>query len=68
MCLAQCMHGARNCVGKQDAVSAFTSLHIQWSECGICILASAAPFLFLTSPGSEEGNIIALNPERSCKI
>lgn len=33
-----------------------------------CLLASIAPFLFLTFPGSEEGKVIALNPEGSCKI
>lgn len=55
-------------VNRTDAVSAITSLHFQWSECGKCILAAAAPFLFLTAPGSEEGNIIAVNPERRCKV
>lgn len=49
-----------------NKVAAFTLPASQCSEC-TCILASTAPFLFLTFPGSEEGNVIALNQKKVVK-
>lgn len=49
-----------------NKVAAFTLPASQCSEC-TCILASIAPFLFFTFPGSEKGNVIALKPEKVVK-
>lgn len=73
MCHVQCMCGARIAlVNKTDTGSAFILLTIQWSECdeeySKSILTSTALLPFLTFLGSEEGNVIALNPKTSCKI
>lgn len=75
MSLAQCRHGARNYLGKQDGHTQSLLLHCLLSSgqtvmknvVNVCWFLQLVLFLFLTFLGSEERNIITLNPERFVK-